>query len=399
MPVSLVTGFMIFRSIDPYYMGIWATFAVFETYAGFMRMGVINGMNRELPYALGAGKKEEAEKYIQTTLAFTLGNITILLLIAPFIASGFEMNATYLACIAVYVIKISLSFYTSFLAGTFRSDDNFNRLSNIQFIMLVLRLALIPLVLLGFNGYLLMETILFIINAILYHYHRPFRLKPSFNFTSFKNLMKIGFPIFVTSYLISVIDTLPRLYIINFGNETLLGLYAPIIFLLSTSSILQNSLANYIYPKFSYHWGKTHDTEKIWKTLLKIYLVSIVFLLTIVLVIYLLVDFVITFFPKYSASLPYIKLGLLIVPFIIYKLGNLLNVIFKNYSLMAVYVIIYAFLQAASLYVISLYVYDILKIVIYSQVITSLLLLLISMVLNYYLINKMTVKINPLQNG
>jgi O-antigen/teichoic acid export membrane protein len=371
-------------------MGIWATLAVFETYASFMRVGIINGMNRELPYALGAGKTNEAEQYVETTLAFTLANITFIVLISPFLASQFQMNPTYISCIVVYIIKISLSFYTSFLSGTFRSNDHFNKLSNIQFAMLIMRLTTIPLVLLGFNGYLAMELILFISNATMLHVYRPFKLKPKFNYLAFRTLFNIGFPVFLTSYLISLIDTIPRLYIINYGNTKMMGLYAPVQFLLSTVALLPNALTGYMYPKFSYQWGKNKDAMLIWKKLIKIYTISVIFILLLVLLVYWIIDFVISQFPKYSESLPYIKLSLLIAPFAVYKLGYMLNVIFKNYKFMIGYVILFGIIQIFSLYFVSLYLTDILKIVIISQIFTTFSLVIISLIMNRILVLKLS---------
>ena len=77
IPVSLVTGFLAFRKIDPYLMGIWTAFSVLETYATFMRLGVINGMNRELPFALGEGDREKAIKLLQDFLKENPSNTDI----------------------------------------------------------------------------------------------------------------------------------------------------------------------------------------------------------------------------------------------------------------------------------------------------------------------------------
>lgn len=142
IPVSLITGFISFRSIDPYFMGIWATLIMFETYASFLRLGVVNGMNRELPHALGAGKKDTAEKYAETTFAFTIIDIAFVLIISIAILWYHPFNKMYVAGIIVCASRIALSFYISYLTGTFRSDDNFNKLSNIQFALLVLKLIL-----------------------------------------------------------------------------------------------------------------------------------------------------------------------------------------------------------------------------------------------------------------
>ncbi len=140
LPVSLIVSFITFRNIDPYLMGIWQTMLIFETYAGILRFGVVNGMNRELPFHLGMGKNDEAKSFAETTLFYSLGNIILLWIIVPLIITNFEFNAVYFACLSVALIRVSLSFYISYLSGTFRSNDQFNNLSNIQFVVLISKL-------------------------------------------------------------------------------------------------------------------------------------------------------------------------------------------------------------------------------------------------------------------
>ncbi len=387
IPVSLITGFIAFRNIDPYFMGIWSALTVFETYAVFLRMGIVNGMNRELPYSLGKGDTDKANKYAETTLAYTLFDIIILILIVPIIIWQSDFSDVHIVGICVSVTRVIITFYITYLAATFRSEDNFNKLSNIQLIMLLVKLILCPLVLLGFNGFLLYELLMVIANVILLHQQRPFKLlKPKFHSTEFFQLFKIGFPIFLSSYIMSFIDTVPRLFIIKHSDEKTLGLYAPVVMLLSTVSILPNTLSTYLYPKFSFNLGKTNDPRSIFTNLLKIYAVSFIVILILIIIGYFLLDHFITFFPKYSDSLPYLKLALLICPFVFFKLGNMFNVVIKKYSYMFAFVIIYGIIQFLSLYLLSIYISDVLDIVIYSQIITSLLILIISILMNYMLI-------------
>ena len=95
LPVNLIVAVFTYRLIDPYFMGIWATMIVFETYANALRLGIVNGMNRELPYAMGSGKEKEALTYAQTTLAYNLITVIPLWIIIPFIIFKFELNQTY----------------------------------------------------------------------------------------------------------------------------------------------------------------------------------------------------------------------------------------------------------------------------------------------------------------
>lgn len=394
IPISLITGFFCFRNIDPYYMGIWTALTVFETYATFMRLGIVNGMNRELPYTLGTGDKELAQKYAQTTLLYSILSISLLIVFTPLILLNTEIKSVYSLAIVVSIIRVGFSTYSTYLSGTFRSEENFNKLSNIQFVVLMAKLFFCPLVLLGFNGFLAYELIGVLTNAILLHYARPMRIIPKFYKEEFIKLFKIGFPLFIMSSLISYIDTIPRLFLVKNSNAVVLGLYSPVVMLLSTVSILPNSLAAYFYPKLAYQFGSSNNVKDLWKKVYKIYFLSFFFLLLMVLIGYFLIDYVIEFFPKYKESLPYLKFSLLVCPFLVFKLGYILTVIIKNYKYMVIFCIIYGVSQIVSLLIFKQYFLDILLIVVYSQLVTVGIMFFASLILNFRVVQSNEFSVN-----
>jgi len=388
VPVSLVTGFINFKNIDPIFMGMWATVTIFEVYSSFLRMGVVNGMNRELPHALGQGDYEKGNKFAATTQMFSIFNGLILLLLAPIIISSLDLDETYFACITVVLIKACLSFYTTYLTGTFRSDDQFGKLADITLIGLCAKLLFCPLVFLGFNGFLVFELILILINSFLLHKFRPIRIKPKFYFPEMVRLVSTGFPLFATSYLLGVFDTLPRLFIMKDGAEQLLGLYTPILMLVNTMMIFPSSIINFLYPKFSYQIGQKISAVSIWNKYFKVVILTFLGIFIVVFPAYFVMDFFGIIFPKYSASVPYLKVALLICPFLVYKMGNTINSVLRKPKYMVYYTFFYGGVQVISYYVILQNMNDVLLKVIYSQIITGFATLIFSLGMNYYLVLK-----------
>jgi len=390
LPVSMAISLITFRVIEPYFMGIWATMTVFETYAGILRMGVINGMNRELPHSMGAGRTEEAITYAQTAFSYNLFTIVVLWLIIPFLVTNFELNNTYLLCIAVNLVRVSLSFYTTYLSGTFRTTDNFNKFSNIQYAMIAFHLLLSPMIIfLKFEGYLMMQLLLALVNSFLLHKYRPLHIKPKFNYKIFIKLSKIGVPLFLSSYAIGFIDTIPRLFIIKYGDETLLGLFSPVILVVTTFSMLPNTLGMYYYPKLSYKLGKEGQPKNLLNPMMKIFLISALFLLPLAFIGFFLADTLSVIFPKYKESIPYLKIAFFVAPFSISKLGGVISVVLKKFSYLAFYVISYAAFQIVSLLVIYHFITkDILKVSVLSILATYFLLFVVSIILNIKLVSK-----------
>lgn len=392
LPVSILASFFTLKYIDPYFIGVWSAFTIFDTYLNIIKLGIYNGLNRELPFALGAGDTEKATTYVRTTYYFTIINIVFVLLISPFLIIRYWDKTIILVTLLVYIVRILISFYSNYLSGTFRTSDNFNKLSNIQVANVVVKLVLCPLLLLGFNGYLIFEIGQVFLEMIFLHYYKPFKVSPYFSKSAFIHLLKIGFPIFLMSYLIGFIDSIPRLYIINYGDTRLVGIYHPIFLLLGVMSIFPNVMTMYIYPKFSFSLGQNNDIMSLWNKMKKIYLFSFFGILVFSVIVFLCMDLFAMFFPKYIESIPYIKIGLLITPFIIFKYGYMLSLVAKNYKSMVFYVCFYGLVQIVSILILQRFYKDVVSISIYSQVITSFLTLIFSIWLNDKLVKEYTYK-------
>ncbi len=393
IPISLITGFLTFRKIDPVLMGFWSLFTVFETYSTIMRLGIVNGMNRELPNAMGSGNKEKAHRYASTTLFYTIVEVLVLLILAPVIIwqLGFKIDPSlkiyFYATALVSLTRVTVSFYITYLSGTLRSDDSFDKLSNINATVLVMKLVFCPLVFFGFYGFLIYELVALLTNVFLLHKHRPLRVFPRFYKVEIFELFKIGFPIFLVSSTISYIDTIPRLYIIQYSTTEMLGLYTPVIMLISVISILPNSLSAYMYPKFTFQMAQTNDLNGIWKKLIRIYAASFGFIFMASLIGYYLLDQFVYWFPKYAHSKDYLKLSLLLCPFVFFRMGNTLHIVLKKYNYMILFTVIYGLVQVISLKLISLYYLDIIEIVIWSQIYTSIVVFIVGLALNYRLLH------------
>lgn len=397
--IGLMTGFITYRYVAPDYLGIWVTLTTFTVYSTFLRLGIPNGMNRELPYFFGQGETEKAYTAAETTFAYS-NFITVLLAI---LSLGFifffdfekygNYEFSYRQAMYVIIFNVLSEPYSTYLSGTFRTNNNFKKLSDIQMIMSLVKLVSIVFVYYwGFQGYLLREFVSSFINLVLLHIWRPLpNIKSKFSFPMFKNLFSVGFRIFSVSYAASFIGTLPRLHLINEGTSKELGLFSPIIMILGIVALIPNTLTQYLYPKFSYAFGANSDRSDLWKKIRLILILSIVISIIGSIIIYISIDYIILIFPKYTESIPYIKLACLPLLFVGYNLGNVLLVVFKEWKWLWVYTILLGVLQISSLYFISSYINDTLKTVILSLLITYFGMYLYSIAITYKITHQKTI--------
>lgn len=381
--IGIIGGFITYRYVAPEELGVWVTFTTFSVYASFMRLGIPNGMNRELPFYMGRNEKEKAFSYAETTLAYSLGISTILLILAffsVFFVDYKELEQGFMKALPIFAFVVISEPYSTYLSSTFRTSDNFKKLSHIKIIMTIIKAGSVYFVYLwGFEGYLVRELVYSAGQIFFLHKWRPLPfIKPRFKFQVFKALFNVGFRIFVGSYAVSVITSFPRLFIINYGSTEELGLFSPVILLLSTIALVPTTLNSYLYPRFSQKFGENVSRIAFWKNIRLLYFLSAVISIPASLIIYFFIDKIIQFFPKYLDSVPYIKLSGLAILFVGYNLGTVLLVVFKEWQWYIFVIIVFGVAQLLSLYLFSNYFTDNLKTAILSITVTYFVMFLLT---------------------
>lgn len=347
---SLASGFLVYRWLPPYYMGIWQTMVLVQTYCSFLTLGVANGMNRELPYVLGRGEVDRGRAMAATTMAFSLFASGLALL-------GFSVafwlvppDPDWRMSVATVGVLVAVSFYTGYLQGTFRANADFSRLSIIQYADAVLRLGSVVLVyLFGYLGYCARAVSLALAVAVLTHAWRPMRVSPELKWSMLKDLARTGVPIFAFSYVFGFADSIPRLVLLDADTVETLGLYAPVLTLLGTMNAFFDSLRTYLYPKVSHYLGRRNDDARgLWPPTLAIHLLSVLSALPVALAGYFLVPLVVTrFMPKYMGSLDALNVGLVIILFLGYRIGATLLTALKSWRYLALFVATFLLCQWA----------------------------------------------------
>jgi O-antigen/teichoic acid export membrane protein len=345
---SLAAGFLVYRWLDPYYMGIWQTMMLVQTYCSFLTLGVANGMNRELPYVLGRGEVERGRRMAATTQAFSLW-IGVLSLAGFAVAFWLVPDdPDWRMSIAALGLVVPLSFYSQYLQGTFRANADFDRLSVIQYLDAVLRVGSVALVyFFGYAGYCARAVGLVAAVAVLTFAWRPMRVRPSLSLDTLKDLLKTGIPIFAFSYLFGFADSIPRLVLLHEDAVETLGLYAPVLTLLGTMNAFFDSLRAYLYPKVSHYLGSRNDDVRgLWRPTLAIHLLSVASAVPVALAGIWLIPLVVEhFMPRYLGSLEALNVGLVIILFLGYRIGATLLTALKSWRHLALFVGAFLLLQ------------------------------------------------------
>lgn len=382
IPISLITSFISLRNIDPVLIGTWTAVTTFQGYAGFIGLGVINGMNRELPLSFGRNEKEKAFDFASNGLGYILFQSSLYFIFLIYFLFYYSDNLNYLLSIIALFIKVIIGIFNVYLEGTYRSNSDFDKISKINWITSIVRLLVCPLVFFGFKGFLIYMVVFDFAKFFLLFRWRPIKVKARFNFSVLKNLITVGFPIFIVTYLGSLIDTIPRIFILKNGGEIALGLFSPVIMLLGIFEQFSGAMSSYLYPKLAFRYGSGESIKSICKLNLRAIIIVFFCLLLLTIPLIFLLNYFVVIFPKYKGSISYLKIAVFLAPLFSYNLSGIIFVIFKKFKSLYILHCIKAILLFFLIFVIDkLFLSDPIYTVLVSLIVTFMIILLIGILM------------------
>lgn len=307
---NMVGGILALRWVPPELMGPWQATLLLQAYCDFLKLGVLNGMNREFPFRMGQGDEAGAMRALATTLAWLrIGSLLGLAAFAGLGVMNWDKGAAWQVAAVAGALQWSFAYYSSYVQATLRGGDDFARLSLIQYCSAAIGLLLLPLVAFGgFPGFCARAVLQVAIASLMLRSVMRLRPAPALERSEFRRLLLAGFPLFVASYLFQLGMNAERSALLALGDERLLGLFAPVAAVLSAVLVLPNAAALYIYPQLSRGLGKDADPTRLWDLAWRNSRVTAAVAAAVAVGAWLLVEPVTrAIFPAYLASVPAMK--------------------------------------------------------------------------------------------
>jgi O-antigen/teichoic acid export membrane protein len=310
--VSLVATGLAFRWIDPVSMGIWHTLLLLSSYLTVVRLGLVNGMGRELPFALGRGEHAKASRIAATALAYN--TVCCVVVAAFFLALVSRLpQAPWPMALGAMAVTSAANLYLAYLQATFRSSAEFDRLSRIQWAQAAFGIALpVMAYVWGFAGLCLHGALQAVAVTFFAHRERPFPVRARFEPRLARQLFATGLPLFVAGYLQVVASGFDRVILLRRAGVAAVGYYAPAVAVLAAMAIVPGAIATYVYPRMSYALGQGQTEEALRGMALRAVATSLAVGLPIAAAGWFAAPAAITrFFPQYVASIPAVRFSLL----------------------------------------------------------------------------------------
>jgi O-antigen/teichoic acid export membrane protein len=264
--ISMVSSILVARWIIPSDMGVWNAAVLVTLYSPMLQLGVINGLNRELPYLIGAGERDRALRMAEAAYAWSCLLIGVSLLCGGLVAAWFWTQGQPVRCFTSIAIAVMIVCFwpTFYLTVTYRTNAEFGRLATNTVVVALIGAALVLLVWwFHFNGLLMRAALLSILGVAALYYHRPLPVKPHWGKAQLVQLARVGIPIFLVGQLGTFFISLDRLMLVR--STQVLGYYTIAIQVSTFVRLIPSAFGTVLYPQMAHRYGETHCAMDIWR--------------------------------------------------------------------------------------------------------------------------------------
>lgn len=256
---GLITGFWVARLLGPSEFGIWNAVSLVLVYGAYLELGVLSAMGRDLPFYLGQGDVEKAaaiEGAARRTTIF--GAIVAALFVIAFSFLPTHSSKMALGLQAMAVVLILQQGYT-YHRILLRSYSQFRELSQQQVLFAIINsgLAIAFVFFLGLGGRMI-AAIMAQAVIVLYAVHRnPWRPVPKFDSHVTWSLMRVGMPIIISGFILSLLTTVDRLMVITFFDEKQLGFIGIALLIAGVMSLIPGMAIQVLVPRINHQYGSS----------------------------------------------------------------------------------------------------------------------------------------------
>ena len=341
--LTIFAGLFVAKWIVPEELGEFSSYTIISGYIVLIQLGIPSALSRELPFYLGKADKAKAYNYAATA-QFWLKYLGLgILAIALFISLLLTAQSNYRLAAGTLVIGLSVwqtLYVTKYLRMLYRTNQDFNKISWIKIVVALTSFASIGLVyLFDFYGLCIRLFLVVLVDFIITYLWRPIRVQAKFSRAPFKELMKVGLPMYGVANIYGLWPLVQRTLIVSLGGSKALGLFAIVYMVQGTLQTVSSSVSNVLYPNMTSQWGEGANVKEIVRQLVRpLLFISVVFILILPIGWNLLPWFINSFLPNYSESITAAQYMLLVGFLGIFMvLSNIYNVVQKQRQRLIMY--------------------------------------------------------------
>jgi O-antigen/teichoic acid export membrane protein len=264
--LRMIAGFLTVRLVAPEVFGTFSGKGIFLGYLSLAHIGVLNGLNRELPVEQGRGNIEKVKELagVGYWVSMLIGIPSALFLIALGFNSLFQSDTQEAIIYFTYATSAFLLLLTKFyLPVLYRTNQDFTLLTKITIYTSIINILSVAFVWWQENllGLCIRLVLLNLVEFGFLYFFRPVRVSPKWSLNGIKQLLKTGVPIFVVGYIGPLWDTVKNSIIFSLGGGIQFGYFALSNVVSGAVGMIPLSFSQIIYPKMAIAFGKGEEMK------------------------------------------------------------------------------------------------------------------------------------------
>lgn len=331
--------------LSPQFMGYYSIAITISGYGTFLQLGLMSGLNRELPVCLGRGRKKYSSSLVgETTIAVILLQLVgLVIYYAVVVNITFEDFSVRNAFLLAGLLVVAATFGQMVILRL-RAEQRILSFSSVQLInaLGVLILGFLAIQSMSYVGAILATAL---VNIVSFMIVSKTVLNPV-NYSHFKlkeiiYLIRIGFPMMTVGVLVNLQLSMDRLFLIKNVSSSEIGIYQIGILPLTVGIVISSIISQYVGPKLLFRYGQGESLKYVFNRSIIISLVTVSFLFILwPFVIYLARHVIDLWLPEYRSSLPLISIFYLGT---IFTSANISNVVIlaANRQVLSLYLSIF----------------------------------------------------------
>ena len=315
------------KYICPEDMGAFRTFGILAGYLTFLHLGVLDGLQREIPIQIGRGNKLKAEQAASACLAW-ISFISLAcgaLFLALALRAAFNKEWMGFLGWLSYVPVIVMTFYGGYLSTTFRTGHQFVELSRTSIIKAIAETLILPLLpILGYYGMCLRTALGSTANLYYLHKWRPMKVRAILDWSKFREVIRVGLPLSGIGYIATALwASVEATLVLGWFELKVLGLYSVAVLGRTIVSQLAANINQVITVKIFEQYGRTKSVEDCIRLIYRPIILSFLGSIPLVIAGWLLLPHVILLIvPNYLEAVPMAQLMLLMLPITFLRLPS-----------------------------------------------------------------------------
>lgn len=310
-PLGFILSFILAKALGPADFGVWITLVLLVSYSPIACLGTVEALVKKVPFHRGRNEHREIQELEDSIMGsvilaafFILAVACVALLFLPDMLWGMDSHLT-----AVMLVAAATMFFSGFFYYRLSAYENFKAVGTLDFFRSVV--ALLFMGGLGWKwslkgvvfGYLLHEASVCGL-AIYFNVRTVGKVGWSFQKTRLISVVRIGFPITVLWWTLTLTGTVDRVVLGSMLGPLAVGHYGLGISLGSILGLIPMAVGRVLYPKVNMEFGKNVGAAAMKKIVLAPSLALGTLLANVQVVVLVVMPFLYNeFLPKYQLGL------------------------------------------------------------------------------------------------